>query len=168
MLTENRMRHTLHPGTDKTARLIGMIARTLLILRHASAANEPGMADVQRPLTPIGRKEATEVGRRLAGLNPDRVLCSTAVRTRQTWQQISAELPVQPKVDFETEIYQANAETLRELVWFTHDDVRTLLLIGHNPAVHELAWFLLGERAPQHFPPASLVSVTFEGAWTQL
>jgi phosphohistidine phosphatase len=145
-----------------------MTARTLLILRHASAANEPGTADEQRPLTPIGRKEATEVGRRIAGLRPEHVLCSTAVRTRQTWRLISAELAVQPKIDFETAIYQADAESLRELVWHTGDDVKTLLLIGHNPAVHELAWFLLGERAPQYFPPASLVSVTFTGAWSHL
>jgi phosphohistidine phosphatase len=162
------MHHTLHPGTDKTARLIAMTARTLLILRHASAANEPGPPDVERPLTPIGRREATEVGRRIAGLRPEHVLCSTALRTRQTWQLVSNELAVQPKVDFETSIYQATAETLRELVWQTDDDVKTLLLIGHNPAVHELAWFLLGDRAPQHFPPASLVSVTFTGAWPHL
>jgi phosphohistidine phosphatase len=145
-----------------------MTARTLLILRHASAANEPGTADEERPLMPIGRKEATVVGRKLAALRPEYVLCSPAVRTRQTWQQISAELAIQPKVDFETGIYQANAETLRELIWQTDDSVSTLLLIGHNPAVHELAWFLLGERAPRYFPPASLVSVTFEGTWPQL
>jgi phosphohistidine phosphatase len=168
MLTENRMHHTLHPGTDKNARLDAMTARTLLILRHASAANPPEDADEQRPLTATGLAEATAVGRRLAGYRPEHVLCSTAVRTRQTWQRISAELAVQPKVEFEPEIYAASPGTLRELVWQAPDDVSTLLLIGHNPAVHELAWSLLGDQAPQYFPPASLAVVTFTGRWTDL
>jgi phosphohistidine phosphatase len=145
-----------------------MTARTLLILRHASAANEPGMADVERPLTPLGRKEATKAGRELAALRPEHVLCSPALRTRQTWQQVSAELSIQPKVDYEPALYLASMETLRELIWQTADDVGTVLLIGHNPAVHELAWTLLGDQAPQHFPPASLAEVTFSGTWTQL
>jgi phosphohistidine phosphatase len=168
MLTENRMCHTLHPGTDKNARLDHMTARTLLILRHASAANAPEDADEQRPLTRTGLAEASDVGRELAPYHPEHVLCSTAVRTRQTWQQISAELPVQPKVEFEPRIYAAVPETLRELVWQTEDTVGTVLLIGHNPGVHELAWSLLGERAPQYFPPAALAVVTFTGAWTDL
>lgn len=145
-----------------------MTARTLLILRHASAANVNGTADDERPLTPSGFAEATRVGRDLAPVRPEQVLCSTALRTRQTWQQISAELPAQPKVAFEPAIYQADADALRELVWQTADDIRTLLLIGHNPAVHELAWSLLGSQAPQYFPPASLAVVTFTGGWTDL
>jgi phosphohistidine phosphatase len=162
------MPHTMHLPTDKNARLVGMIARTLLILRHASAANEPGVIDVERPLTPLGRTEATQVGREIATLRPEHVLCSPALRTRQTWQQISAELTVRPKIDFEPQMYQASAEALRELVWQTPDDVPTLLLIGHNPAVHELAWALLGNQAPQYFPPASLAAVSFTGKWTDL
>lgn len=145
-----------------------MTARTLLILRHASAANEPGMADEDRPLTPIGRKEATQAGRGLAALRPEYVLCSPAVRTRQTWQQVSAELAEQPKVGFAADLYLATVETLRELIWQTSDDVSTLLVIGHNPGVHELAWFLLGDHAPQHFPPASMAEVTFSGTWTDI
>lgn len=145
-----------------------MTARTLLILRHASAANEPQAADEQRPLTRSGLAQATEIGRELVALKPEHVLCSTATRTRQTWQQVSAELPVQPKVEFEPRIYTADAETLRELVWQTEREVSTVLLIGHNPAVHELAWSLLGNQAPQHFPPASLAVVTFTGSWTEL
>jgi phosphohistidine phosphatase len=158
----------MHPATDKNARLGGMTARTLLILRHASAANEPGVADAERPLTPLGRTEATRVGREIAAFRPEHVFCSTALRTRQTWQQISAELATQPKIDFEPAMYQASAQALRELLWQTPDDVTTLLMIGHNPAVHELAWTLLEGQGPQYFPPASLATVTFTGTWTEL
>ncbi|MET0134981.1 MAG: histidine phosphatase family protein [Kibdelosporangium sp.] len=145
-----------------------MIARTLLILRHASAANEPANADEERPLTQLGRSEATQVGKHVAEWKPEQVLCSTALRTRQTWQLISPELETEPEIDFEPAIYQANADTLRELIWLAAGDARTLLLIGHNPAVHELAWGLLGDRAPQHFPPAALAVVRFKGEWTDL
>jgi phosphohistidine phosphatase len=145
-----------------------MTARTLLILRHASAATVPGILDSERPLTPMGRTEATRVGQQIAAFEPGQVFCSPALRTRQTWDQISAELPSQPKIEFEPAIYQAGPEALRELIWQADDEVSTLLLIGHNPAVHELAWALLGDQAPQYFPPASLARVTFTGAWTDL
>jgi phosphohistidine phosphatase len=158
----------MHRPTDKNVRLTGMTARTLLLLRHASAASPQGTADAQRPLTELGFTEARRVGRELAALAPQHVLCSPALRTRQTWQAVSVELKAQPQVDFEPSIYSAHAETLRELVWQTGDEIGTLLLIGHNPAVHELAWDLLGDQAPQHFPPASLAAVTFTGRWTDL
>lgn len=146
-----------------------MTVRTLLILRHASAAaTERGILDSERPLTQIGRTEASRVGKQIAAFGPEQVLCSPALRTRQTWQQISAELTVQPKINFEPAIYQASADTLRELIWQANDDINTILLIGHNPAVHELAWTLLGDRAPQRFPPAALAKVTFTGSWTHL
>nr|WP_042195721.1 histidine phosphatase family protein [Kibdelosporangium sp. MJ126-NF4]CEL22182.1 Phosphohistidine phosphatase SixA [Kibdelosporangium sp. MJ126-NF4]CTQ92963.1 Phosphohistidine phosphatase SixA [Kibdelosporangium sp. MJ126-NF4] len=145
-----------------------MTVRTLLILRHASAANALDLADVQRPLTPLGRTEATKVGRDLAAVRPQHVLCSPALRTRQTWDQVRAELDTQPEVAFDPSIYLGSVDTLRELVWQTDEDISTLLLIGHNPAVHELAWTLLGDQAPQRFPPASLAAVTFDGTWTQL
>jgi phosphohistidine phosphatase len=145
-----------------------MTARTLLVLRHASAANDHGNNDGTRPLTKVGLAEASAVGRQLAELKPEYVLCSTAVRARQTWQQIRAELPVQPVLEEPPQIYAATADTLRELLWVTPDQYTTVLLIGHNPAVHELAWSLLAEQAPQHFPPASLAVVRFTGGWTDL
>jgi phosphohistidine phosphatase len=145
-----------------------MTARTLLLLRHATAANSPEGADEQRPLTRHGLAEAAAVGREIATWKPEHVLCSPAVRTRQTWQQVSAELAVQPKIAYEPGIYAATPDTLRELVWLVDDEIRTVLLVGHNPAVHELAWQLLGESAPRHFPPASLAVVTFDGDWTEL
>jgi phosphohistidine phosphatase len=145
-----------------------MTARTLLLLRHATAANSPEGADEERPLTRHGLAEASVVGREIATLQPQYVLCSPALRTRQTWNQVSAELAAQPKVTYEPSIYAAPPETLRELIWLVDDEIRTVLLIGHNPAVHELAWQLLGDSAPRHFPPASLAVITFDGDWTEL
>ncbi|GAB3909903.1 histidine phosphatase family protein [Kibdelosporangium lantanae] len=145
-----------------------MTARTLLLLRHATAANHPEGADEQRPLTRHGLAEASAVGREIATWKPEYVLCSPALRTQQTWRRVSVELAAQPEVSYEPGIYAAAPDALRELVWLVDDKVRTVLLIGHNPAVHELAWQLLGDSAPRHFPPASLAVVTFDGDWTEL
>lgn len=145
-----------------------MTARTLLLLRHATAANGLEGADEQRPLTRHGLAEASVVGRDIATWQPEYVLCSPALRTRQTWQRVSAELATEPKVSYEPSIYAATSDMLRELVWLVDDEIHTVLLVGHNPAVHELAWHLLGESAPRHFPPASLAVVTFDGRWTEL
>ena len=71
-----------------------MDERTLLILRHAKAVRESAGGDRARPLNDRGLANASAVGRWLLaeGLIPDRVLCSTAARTRQTWQQVAASL----------------------------------------------------------------------------
>ena len=65
---------------------------TLVVLRHAKAAGEPGVNDTQRPLTGRGRRDAGAAGRWLLaqGIRPDLVLCSSARRTRETWEQVSA------------------------------------------------------------------------------
>ena len=69
-------------------------ARTLLVLRHAKAGGEPGVNDLRRTLTGRGRRNADEAGRWLLaqGLRPDRVVCSSAERTRETWARVSAAL----------------------------------------------------------------------------
>src|SRR5262249_53995017 len=82
------------PQGQKGGERMADTARTLLVLRHAKAAGEPGVNDVQRPLTGRGRRNAGEAGRWLLaqGLSPDRVVCSTAQRARETWALVSAAL----------------------------------------------------------------------------
>lgn len=132
--------------------------RTLLVLRHAKAATPFGVADFDRPLNQRGRHDAAAAGTWLneTGLRPDRVLCSPARRTRETWERLR--LPTDAEVDFDPRIYSAEAETLRELVGETADQVRTLLLIGHNPAVHRLVFDLTG-GASESFPTTALAVV---------
>ena len=68
---------------------MGGTGRVLLVLRHSKAVHEPGLRDEDRGLTKRGLRDATAAGGtiRETGLIPDRVLCSAALRTRQTWQQ---------------------------------------------------------------------------------
>lgn len=145
-----------------------MPLRTLLILRHAKSSwNDHDLDDHDRPLSARGRRAAPVMGRWLAGqgLRPDRVLCSDAVRTRQTWSRVAPELDGQPEVVVDSELYLAGARTLLERIRATPDPVGTLLVIGHNPGLHDLALMLAGEahrpraraRLEAKLPTAGLV-----------
>lgn len=143
--------------------------RTLLVMRHAQAGGQPGVADEQRPLTRAGHADAASAGRWLLseGLIPGQVLCSTARRTRQTWQQVSGALGTvagQLNVSFEQRVYQAGAEELLDLVRECPGGVNVLLLIGHNPAVHRLASGLT-ERRDLSFPAGALAVAALPGSW---
>ena len=144
--------------------------RTLLVLRHAKAAGEPGVNDIGRPLTGGGRRDASAAGRWLLdrGITPDWVLCSSARRTRQTWEQISAALgataPGDDAVSFEHRLYDAGAQGLLDLVNEQPDDAHTLLTVGHNPASGQLAAWLTG-RSDIAFPPCALAVVRVGESW---
>lgn len=145
--------------------------RRLLLLRHAEAAAAPGLDDVERPLTERGESDAAGVGRWLhaAGFAPGSVLCSPALRARHTWDLAAAELDVAPRVSYEDRIYGADETGLLELLRGRDDDVRTLLLVGHNPAVHEFAVSLTGARDVRGaFPAASVAVVGASGRWREL
>src|SRR5690348_2636237 len=135
--------------------------RALLVLRHAKAAGEPGVNDIERPLTGGGRRDASAAGRWLLdrGITPDWVLCSPAWRARQTWAQINAVLgdaaPGQDAVIFEPRVYDAGAQDLLDLVNEQPGDAHTLLTVGHNPASGQLVAWLTG-RSDIAFPACAL------------
>jgi phosphohistidine phosphatase len=143
--------------------------RVLLVLRHAKAVHEPGLRDEDRGLTGRGMRDATAAGEaiRAAGLIPDRVLCSAALRTRQTWQQVGAalgEAADKAKVSYEQSLYLAGAGDLLEAVRHGADKAGTVLLVGHNPASQELVVDLTGQR-DLPFPTSALAVVRLPGRW---
>jgi phosphohistidine phosphatase len=144
--------------------------RTLLVLRHAKAAGEPGVNDIERPLTGGGRRDASAAGRWLLdrGITPDWVLCSPARRGRQTWAQLSTVLgeaaPGQDAVIFEPRVYDAGAQDLLDLVNEQPGDAHTLLTVGHNPASGQLVAWLTG-RSDIAFPACALAVVRLGESW---
>lgn len=143
---------------------------TLLVLRHAKASGEPGVNDMERPLTAGGRRDAGAAGRWLLdrGVTPDWVLCSSARRTRETWEQISAALgeaaPGNDAVSFEARVYDAGAHDLLDLVNEQPDDAATVLTVGHNPASGQLVAWLTG-RSDIVFPACALAVIRLGGSW---
>lgn len=157
------------------------MTRRLVLLRHAKSA-WPDLPDHERPLAKRGRRDAPAAGRwlREAGLLPDRVLCSTAHRTRETWQLMVPELGARPpQVSYDEQIYEAHWQALLDLSRQTEPEVSSMLIIGHSPAVRDLALMLAAaprgdtdvrprERVTAKFPTAAAAVLAFGDPWSQL
>ncbi|MFF9870271.1 SixA phosphatase family protein [Streptomyces sp. NPDC013953] len=148
--------------------------RRIVLLRHAKA-DWPQVSDHERPLADRGRMDAPVAGRRLAetGITFDLALCSTAVRTRETWKLAVHELPQRPRTVYEERLYEASLGDLIALLNETSDDVDDLLVIGHNPGMHALADALAGRAEGDTlarmsrggFPTSAFAVVEFTGSW---
>jgi phosphohistidine phosphatase len=112
--------------------------KTLVLIRHAKAV-ERAADDLSRALAPRGQSDATAINRWLRGegIVPDRVVVSPATRTRETWALAGSVTPV-----YDHRVYAATVQALREVVAETPDEVGTLVLVGHNPGIEQLAWEL--------------------------
>jgi phosphohistidine phosphatase len=153
----------------------------LLLLRHAKSSwDDPKLADHDRPLNSRGRHAAQAMGRamRELGLNPDVVLVSTAKRTLQTLQAIEPwdETPLTEIVDT---LYLAEPAKLLAALHGVAETARSVLLLGHNPGLHELAIRLVGplamtqsnemtRRLAAKYPTGALAEFSIAGPWSTL
>jgi phosphohistidine phosphatase len=146
--------------------------KTLFILRHAKAAPEGHEGDAERPLMKRGRKAAATMGEYIAGLDPAPalVLCSTALRTRETLDEILPALGSAPQILLEDALYLAGANRLLERVQHLREQTESVLLIGHNPGLHQLAVSLASEpgELAESFPTAALAVLRAGGRWSAL
>lgn len=151
----------------------------LLLLRHAKAARaRPGERDHDRRLAERGRDDAAKIGAYMAkhGDLPDRVLVSPAARTRETWSLAAAAMHGRPQVAFDERIYESTPQALLAVIRETGRQDRTLLMVGHNPGMHELAVQLVAtgdietrQRLHEDFPTAGLAVIEFAlGDWDRL
>jgi phosphohistidine phosphatase len=145
----------------------------LFLLRHAKSSwDDPGVRDFDRPLNLRGRAAAPLMGRHMAdhALIPDRVLCSAARRTRETFGGILPFLPGDFEARFLGGIYECSSETYLPLIRRHGEGARRLMLIGHNPVIQETAISLIGRGNPdlagaiaEKFPTAGLAVIDFDG-----
>jgi phosphohistidine phosphatase len=151
--------------------------KTLHLLRHAKSSwKDPGLEDHDRPLNKRGRQAAQTIAAyfRQVKITPDLVICSTAVRTRQTLDPI-AEAKGPPKVVFERAIYAGVQQALWEQLWNLPESAKCVLLIGHYPSLHDLALALADAASTELLPPpggkfptGAIASFHVEGDWTAL
>src|SRR5262249_49530634 len=133
--------------------------RRLILLRHAKSA-WPDVADQDRPLAGRGRRAAPAAGRwlRESGHVPDLVLCSTALRARETWQLAQEELGAHPQTTFERRVYGASAPQLLELAREAPPRVRGLMIVGHQPTLSGLTLELAaGDRRAALHPRSAQI-----------
>ena len=150
----------------------------LLLLRHAkSAQDDPTLPDHARPLNARGRDAAAAMRMvfRSLGLAPDVVLVSSALRTRQTLAALEPwdDTPIVEPLD---QLYLEPAERMLTVLRQVAETERSVLVIGHNPGMHDLALLLKNGHAPgahahalaDGFPTAALAEFSVPGPWAEL
>lgn len=147
--------------------------RTLVLMRHGKSGYPEGVADHERPLAPRGEQQASLAGEWLRANHPpiETVLCSTAVRTRQTLAATGIEAPTQ----FLQRLYGAYPGEIITDISEVDESVRTLLVVGHAPGMPSTALDLSGNpdsedgRAiREKFPTSALAVLSVEGDWTDI
>ncbi|WP_029138750.1 SixA phosphatase family protein [Nakamurella lactea] len=160
--------------------------RSLVLLRHGKSDYPGAVRDHDRPLAPRGRREAALAGALLAGLRPpiEAVLCSTALRTRQTLAATGIGAPV----TFSDDIYDASPGEILQAIAGTDDRIRTLLVVGHAPGMPGTALALADSRGHgtdgfggdsdsdsehlaqlrSHFPTSAFAVLRVPAGWAEL
>lgn len=155
-----------------------MTTRTLVLVRHAKAeASAP--TDFERRLTDRGHADAAEVGDWLAeqGVEPDDALVSAAARTTETWEDIA--LAAGWELDlaaYDDGLFAAGTDTALDLIRETESGITTLVVIGHNPTIGNLAQLLddgagdedAGNAMAMGFPTAGVAVFSYDGDWADL
>jgi phosphohistidine phosphatase len=145
--------------------------RRLLLFRHAKADRAvAGDEDLGRALADRGRKDAAKIGAYMAvhALVPDRVVMSPSVRTQETWKFTAGAFKPAPAAQSVERLYNASGHAILSVIKETPAGAHTLLVIGHNPGLHELALMLIAsgdvearERLREKLPTSGLVIVDF-------
>ena len=156
--------------------------RQLILLRHAKSSwDDPAMPDHARPLNARGKRAAVVMAAvmRDLGLAPDAVLVSSARRTLQTLEALSP-LPDNPMVEPMDDLYLASWQGMLQTLRRMPETVRSVLLIGHNPGMHDLALALAGPEAMERgnapgtkrlaggYPTAALAEFAVATPWSAL
>lgn len=149
----------------------------LFLLRHAKAATQHGDGDRGRSLTEAGRDAARAIATAIAErrITPSLVLCSDSARTRETFELVLPVLKPQPEVVYDETLYLADAKQLLQRLRQIDEDIRSIMLVGHNPGLQELAVMLsdqptgpLMARLTRDFPTAALVRFEVNLPWSAL
>ena len=149
--------------------------KRLAILRHAKSDwDQPGLADFDRPLNARGRAAADVIRREIAErhLTFDLILSSPSARTRETLDRLG----MAASARWEDQLYLADLEALLAIVRALPDEAQSVLIVGHNPGLHELVLELsrpdsngLRDRMIGKFPTAALALLEREcGSWSEV
>lgn len=154
--------------------------RRLYLLRHAKSSwDQAGQPDHERPLADRGREAVTVLARhvREQRIQPELVLCSDARRTRDT---LAGVLPGRVAL-IEKELYLAGHDQVLVRLRQVEPEIRSVMIVGHNPALQMLTLSLAGgesarrpagaeglEEIRRKLPTGALVTLSFDSAWSEL
>ena len=153
-------------------------SRRLVLMRHAKSDYPPGVADHDRPLNERGRRDAPAAGKLLGadGPAPDVVLCSSALRARQTWELVFSTLGGAAHLRPLAALYGAEVDDVVAIARNLADGVATALVIGHQPTMSRTALTLAGTgsveeeliRIDTKFPTSAFTVLRVRGDWGEL
>ena len=151
----------------------------LSLLRHAKSSwSESRLRDIERPLNGRGERDAPRMGVFIARqrLAPDLILCSPAVRTRQTLDLVLPRLKASPEIVYEDTLYPGAPAAMLKRLQRVASRVRHAMLIGHNPGLQALANALVEDGAEEDLealaeklPTAGLAVIEFDRtSWSKV
>ncbi len=148
------------------ARGRSMPERTLILLRHAKSDWAGGQADVDRPLAKRGVRQAPLTGAWLShsGYRIDLAVVSPAERARATWDLVAAEFESTPPIRVDHAVYATSAGELQSIVRALPGTAHTVVLVGHNPGLEDLATALAGTTVS--LPTSAFAVIGWEGPWS--
>jgi len=151
--------------------------KTLTLLRHAKSGwDDPVARDFDRPLNPKGHRAAKTMGRHLAAADYafDHVVASPAVRVVETLAQVADGYGRDLAPEWDRRIYLASAATLLDVIHELPEMAETVLLVGHNPGLEDLALLLtpddgnaLRDSIEAKYPTGSVTQMTLPGRWSE-
>jgi phosphohistidine phosphatase len=142
-------------------------ARRLVLVRHANAVSTDS-SDRSRPLTDRGRADAGTVGGWLDWRVQliDAIWSSSALRALQTTEEICARLTSAPEPALRDDLYDAGPGDLLDILRSAADEVRTLVVVGHNPTIEQLSGRLTGDD--RGYPAGATAIIEFDSDWVGL
>lgn len=145
--------------------------KTLALVRHAkSPRSEVALSDKKRPLAARGRRDALKMGKRLAHrkIRPDLILSSPACRALETAKIIARKLDYRSKgIVIENSLYPGRMSELLDLIRMLGDELKCVMLFGHNPALAQLVSYLSGTDA--RMPTCAVAELTFNvKSWSEI
>jgi len=154
------------------------VSHELLLLRHLKSSwDDPTLRDHERPLAPRGIKagNALQAYLRDEDVSPQLVLCSSATRALQTWDAVRPAFMAEPEVIVTDELYMASPDDVLHRVKAVPETVGTVMVVGHNPTIEELAAGLAGDGDPDaldrlaaKYPTGGLARLTVPSTWRDL
>lgn len=140
----------------------------LILMRHAKSAYPPGMSDFERPLSSRGETDAFRMGEMLRRIEmvPDRILCSSARRARETADLLSEACGFHGQLKERKDLYLCETLAVIEAVQVVDEEVETLLVVAHNPTLSDLVGDLISTRTVAlNLTTAAMACLSFDLPW---
>ena len=125
--------------------------------------------DFDRPLASKGQNDAGLLNKFLKThkIMPDIILSSPAARTKETLEISLKDIDTSEKVFFKDELYHASTETVLNLIQLINEEISSLMIIGHNPSMHNV-FERLSKQSVSKFPTCGLASIVFQDSWKNI